>query len=269
MLGGCLIVGVVLLVVASCAVGTTAWAFFHATPATATTTQTFAVTEVPSVRIHSPAGNIDVVRGEVGSVTVQVTKYARALSAAAAQDELRQMTATVTQAGDTLDVQVSEPLFAGHLQLWDDRHVDLHVVVPAQANVAATLDAGNVDIAGITGILGVQDSAGNIRLSDVTLAGSSFATENAGNIDVTGALQPGASFAARNNAGNVTAILPRDTSAHLTASADAGNVTVDPVWLVSVSRQAASATASGNLTPDPTGTLILETNAGNVTLVAQ
>jgi hypothetical protein len=266
LIGGCLIVGVALLVVLACAAGTTAWAFIRSTPATASSTQSFPVSGVPSVRIQSTAGDIDVVPGAAGTVTVRVSKYARALTNSSAQDELRQLTVAITQTGNTLDVRVNEPVF--HFQLWDDRHVDLRITVPAQANVAATLDAGNVDLTGVSGTIGLQDNAGDISLREVTLAGSSYATNNAGNIDVTGALAPGASFAARDNAGNVTATMPRETSARLTASTNAGDLNVDAGWPITISRGAAGGSASGDLTPNPTGTLILETNAGNVSLHA-
>jgi hypothetical protein len=272
LIGGCLIAGVLLTVVFACALAATAGsvvALFNSTPVSSTTSQTFAVAGVPTVRIHNTAGNIHVVRGDAGAVVVRATKYVRGFSGQDAQTELRQITVTTTQSGDTLDVQVSEPGSGpGIHPWWNDRHVDLTISVPAQANIAATLDAGNVDVTDVAGTIGIQNNAGNLTLDGVTLAGTSSATDNAGNIDVTGSLQPGASFTARTNAGNVSATLPRATSAHLTASTDAGNVSVDSVWPVSVTRQIARASASGDLTPNPTGTLVLETNAGNVTLDA-
>jgi hypothetical protein len=286
-LGGCLIVGVVGLVILSCAAGTTAWAFFHSTPASATTTQTYAVSGAPDISIHNVAGNVRVVRGGDGTVAVQTTKHARAFNAAGAQDELRQIDVQIAQSGNSLTIQVNEPSFASHFRLWDDHSVDFTLTVPAQANIDATANAGNVDIAGIAGTMTIQDNAGDVRLTDVagtigitdnagnitlttvSLAGSSSATNNAGNIDLSGTLQSGAEFTARTTAGNVTATLPRDTSAHLTASTNAGNLRVDSGWPVSVSHSAAGATASGDLSPNPTGSLTLESTAGNVTLNAR
>ena len=272
LIGGCLIAGVLVTVILACTIAATAGsvvALFNSTPVSATTSQTFAVAGVPTVRIHNSAGNIHVVRGGAGAAVVQATKYVRGLSSSDAQTELRQITVTTTQSGDTLNIQVNEPSIGPGIHLWGtDQHVDLTITVPAQANIAADLNAGNVDVTDIAGTIGVQNDAGNLSLNHVTLAGSSFATDNAGNIDVTGVLQPGASFEARTNAGNVTARLPRATSAHLTASTTAGSVSVDSVWPVNVSRQVAHASASGDLTPNPSGTLVLETNAGNVTLDA-
>jgi Putative adhesin len=267
-LGGCL--GAVLLLGAlfACAISFAAAALFHSSPDATTSTQTFAVDGTPTVRIHSTAGNIHVVPGDAGTVTVQATRYGRGFSSDDAQNAVRQITVGVTRSGNTLNIQVNEPNGGDGIHFWDNRHVDLTVTVPEQANIAATLSAGNVDARGITGTIGIQNDAGNLSLDDVTLGGSSFAIDTAGNIDISGALQPGASLEARTNAGNVTATLPRATSAHLTASTTAGNVDVDATWPVSVTRQFGHGSASGDLNPHPTGSLVLETNAGNVTLDA-
>jgi hypothetical protein len=268
-LGGCLAAVVLVGVVFACVAGALVAALFHSSPTTATTTQTFIMAGVPTVRIHSTAGNIHILPGDTGVVIVRAHKYAHAFSEDDAQNALRGMAVTVMQSGSTLDIQIDESGSESGVLLWGGRHVDLTVTVPAQANIAATLNAGNVDVDGVTGTIAIQNDAGNLSLDDVTLGGSSSATDNAGNIDVSGALQAGASLESQTNAGNVTARLPRATSAHLTASTNAGSVDVDAVWPVSVSQQFARGSASGDLNPHPTGSLILETNAGNVTLEAR
>lgn len=273
LLGGCLSAMALLLILLTCAAGGLALAYFGAfggydTPATAASTQTFHVTGTPTLHITSPAGNIEVLRGEAATVTVEATKYARARSRVDAQDTLRQIIVGMTQSGNTLNVQVSLPGSTGFGFLIGNRHVDLTVTVPEQTNLTATLNAGDVQVHDITGTVTIHNDAGNLTLDAVRLVGASTLGDHAGNIEVTGALNAGASLEARTNAGNVRVTLPESTAAHLDARTQAGNVDVDSVWPITVSRHVSSATASGDLQPNPSGHLTLTTDAGNITVAA-
>jgi DUF4097 and DUF4098 domain-containing protein YvlB len=274
LLGGCLGAFVLLIVLFACATAGLAYAFFGAfgrydVPATAATTQTFAVSGVPTVRITSQAGNIEVVRGDAAAVTVAATKHARARTHADAENTLRQISVNVTQNGNVVAVQVSMPETLGFGFLIGDRNVDLTVTVPAQANLEARLNAGNVDVRDITGTVTIANDAGNLTLDNVSLAGVSTLSDHAGNVDVAGTLQAGASLDARTNAGNVTAALPAATAAHLDARTHAGSIQVDATWPIPVSRTFSSASASGDLRPNPSSRLTLSTDAGNITLIAR
>lgn len=266
-LAGCLGLLILLALFCALAIGGTAFAFFHTVPVSASGSQSFHVAGVPTVRIHSNTGNVQVATGEAGTVTVAYEKQARGWDRGDAENALRNITVTTTQAGDVLDVQVNGPDWSGP-HFWGDRSVRLDLTVPTQASIDTTLNAGNVDVRGVTGTVTVQNDAGNVTLDGVTLTGTSSVRDDAGNIEVRGALQGGASLEARTNAGNVRLTLPKATAAHLTATTHAGNIDVDPAWAVAVSRSYAGGTATGDLQPDPRGTLTLETDAGNITLDA-
>lgn len=266
-LAGCLGLLVLLTLICALAAGGTAFAFFHSVPVSATGSQSFSVSGAPTVRIHSHAGNVQVATGGAGTVTVAYEKHVRGWDRGDAENALRAITVTATQSGYVIDVQVNEPDWSGP-HWFGDRDVRLDVTVPAQASIETTLNAGNVEVRGVTGTVTVENDAGNVTLEGVTLAGASSVQDHAGNIEVRGTLQSGSSLDARTNAGNVGATLPKATDAHLSATTHAGNIDVDSTWTVAVSRDYANGTATGDLTPTPRGTLTLETDAGNITLDA-
>jgi hypothetical protein len=284
-LGGCLAAGLLLLILACGATVAAAGFFFHdTTERNASTTQTFAVSDTPTVRIHGDFANVRVMPGDVGQVTVHATKSARDRSSDQARRDLDNMTVSATQAGNVVTVEVSEP--SGDFHFWYERHLDLDVTVPAKANVDGTLSAGNIRLDGLTGTVSLNGDAGNVELNDTTLAGASTVSEHAGNIqldgvtvaqgltlrsdagniDFSGTLTSGASLDAHSQVGNVTLDLPLATDAHLTAKTQAGNISVASEWPVSVSRDGSNATASGDLSAHPSGTVSATTDAGNITV---
>ena len=241
---------------------------FNSVPATATVDKSFSVSGVPTLIIHGAAGNVHVSPGADGQITLHATKKVRALTHSQAQSALDAITVTTTQSGNQVNIQedVSDNggwLFGGFRRT----QVDMTVTAPANTNLTVTEDAGTLDASGFTGKLTTHINAGSATLTDMTMAKGSSLTVNAGSLDVNGALQPDASLYLEVNAGSADVTLPQNTSAHLDATSSAGSVNVNG-WNIAVNHDAANTTASGDLNPNPTGTITIRVSAGSATLNA-
>jgi hypothetical protein len=267
LVSGCLGIFAVFIVLAFVAGGIIQAFALTSPPASASTTRTFPVTGVPTVHITVTGGSVQVTPGSAQEVRVQVTRTVHSTSRGEAQRELNNIAVDLTQTGDTVNIGVDEQGRSGGLNFYRNRNVRVTVSVPAQANLAIKADAGNVEVSGVSGLITTDVDAGNTNLHDVTFSGGSHLRGNAGNITAEGVLTPGASLDVREDFGNVDLALPRSTSAHLDAAVQAGNITVTG-WTVSKTRDGSTTTASGDLTPQPAGSLTVHVDAGNITLRA-
>jgi Putative adhesin len=303
--GGCLIALAALMALCAAGAGVLAAVSIGSTPASDTITKSFAVSGTPAVIVRSDAGSVHVVTGAGGAVVVTLDREVRSISRDAARRSLESIQLTTSQDGDTVNVSLHMSELSGFPDF--RRRVELTVTVPAAANIDANLGAGNLDITGVSGTLTSDVGAGNLHLSDlilkgtatvsvsagdltvdhvsgalaarvdfghltlndVSLADTSTLRMSAGDIEVSGTLPSGASLDIVDHTGNVTLALPRETSARLDATSNAGNVTVDPAWPVAVSRAASNASATGNLGTNPTGSVTIHVDAGNITLDAR
>jgi hypothetical protein len=242
---------------------------FNSTPASATVDKTFSVTGVPTLVIHGAAGNVHVNPGTDGQITLHATERVRALTHSQAQSELAAITITTSQTGNQVTIGDSNTDSGG----WhffngiQQTQIDLSVTAPANTNLNVSEDAGTLDATGFTGVLTTHVNAGTATLSSMTMARGSSLSVNAGSLTVDGALKPDASLFVEVNAGSVDLTLPHDTSAHLDATASAGSLNVNG-WNVAENQEAANTSASGDLNPNPTGTITIRVSAGSATLNA-
>jgi DUF4097 and DUF4098 domain-containing protein YvlB len=151
--------------------------------------------------------------------------------------------------------------------LFKQMTVDLDISVPATvARLDLKLNAGNLQVEGISGLLKAKVNAGNLDIeSGTSLVDGSRLAANAGNVTLSGSIAPGASVEAEVNAGTLRVQLPRASATYLDARTHAGNVEVSG-WPVNTVRNFASASATGALAPGAKGTLTLRSNAGNIVL---
>jgi DUF4097 and DUF4098 domain-containing protein YvlB len=239
-----------------------AWA---AGPVQATETRTFTVSGTPTLSLDVSAGNVHVVPGTDGQVTLALTKQVQAITRTAAQEALAATTIDATQDGDTIHVHITQPSFDGFPGV-TNRSLELTVTVPASANLELTMAAGNLNAKGINGTLTGRVSAGNLELDDMTVSGASSLHVTAGNVEYHGALAPNASFDVSVTSGNIDISLPRTTSTHVQAGATAGNASVRGWPGVSETHAGPNSTISVDLNPPTTSTLSLQVTAGNVTV---
>lgn len=241
---------------------------FNSTPASATVDKTFSVSGVPTLVIHGAAGSVHINPGTDGQITLHATKQVRALTHSQAQSALDAITITATQSGNQVNIQEDNTDVGGwFFNGFQRARIDLTVTAPANTNLNVTEDAGSLDATGFTGQLTTHVNAGSATLSSMTMAKGSSLNVNAGSLTVDGALQSGATLFVEVNAGSADVTLPQDTSAHLDASASAGSVSVNG-WNIAESHDAATTTASGDLNPNPTGTITIRVNAGSASLNA-
>jgi hypothetical protein len=279
-----LIVCIALLLLASIASAALALLAYATPAATATSAQTFSVAQTPSVVVRAQAGMVSVTAGSASQVSVRVTKYARAITTGLGRQALNGIHVSITQAGNT--ITVAETVDA--LDFWParlSRNVQIELTVPQATNLEATLNAGNITAESLQGTAVVTTNAGSItfdhaRLSDaslhtdagtiqldqVVLSGDAHLSSNAGSITLLGSLAPHTALDASTNAGSVSLTLPATTSAHLEATTNAGDVSIQG-FPIAVQRTFARASASGDLSPNPTGSIIIHTNAGSVSVV--
>ena len=241
---------------------------FNSTPASATVDKTFSVTGVPTLVIDSAAGTVHINPGTDGQITVHATKRVRALTHSQAQSALDAITILATQSGNQVNIQEGNTDVGGWFFNGFQRvQIDLTVTAPANTNLNVTEDAGTLAASGFTGKLTTHVNAGSATLSSMTMAKGSSLNVNAGSLTLDGALQSGASLFVEVNAGSADVTLPQDTSAHLDATASAGSLDVNG-WNIAENHDAATTTASGDLNPNPTGTITIRVNAGSASLNA-
>jgi hypothetical protein len=249
-----------------------------------TITRDFTVTNTPTLILHNTFGGVQVTTGAAGRIGVVATRKARGITADADQRALEDIVLTFSQDGDIVrvDARISRATAGLSRQLW----CDLAITVPqvtnldtkveagnveltgTRGNISAKVDAGNLEISGTSGPVVASVAAGNLEASDITLDGLSRIGVNAGQVVLSGALAEGASVEIRVDAGRARITLPQQTHARLDAFADVGHISITG-WNVPVVRNITSATAAGELSAAPGGTLKVRVNMGDITLTAR
>lgn len=272
LIGGCL--GLVIIVIVGCVVLVGVFAglglkALNLQSATDTSTQTLQVKGVPTLDIQDGAGQITITQGSSDQVSVQITRTARASSEQDAQTGLQGIVANVTRQGNTITISTNVTSSASNL-LFDSREVDLTISTPHQTQVTVTGTSGSVEVDQISGQMDLSMNVGQITTSGVTFADGSRVELQTGDATLQGALAPGASVDVQVVAGNVGLTLPANTSAHFNASVNYGTIAIDgwPITPVHPSGNTSGMTASGALGPNPTGSITVQVNDGDITLTA-
>jgi hypothetical protein len=218
---------------------------------------------IASVTVRNNAGNIVLHPGGEDRILVQVTKRVRGFLSTATEADLEKANIDVKQSGNAVVIDA----VVDRWSLFKQLTIDLDITLPpAVARLDLKLNAGNLEVEGISGVIRAKVNAGNLDvLAGATLGDGSRLAANAGNVTVRAALAPGASVESEVNAGNLRLHLPKETAVYLDARTHAGNVEVSG-WPVSRSRDFASASATGPLAENAKGTLTLRSNAGNIAL---
>lgn len=270
--GGCAAVAVVLL--AGCVVVTYAFGqimrsslnqLTNTVTVHSTNSQQFSVSGAPTIQIDVSSGSVVVRGGAAGAVTVESTISATAGSTAAAQRDLLSVTVSATQAGNTITVRTSE---SGGGSPFFPRTADLVITVPATSNVSANLEMGNVAISNVAGLINVTVQAGDFNAQGLTLQDGSRIAVVFGSLLLDATLAPGASVSVTVQRGEATLTLPGATAAHLSATADTGDVSISG-WNVPIQQQGSGASASGDLGAGGAGTLSVHVVTGSIVISAR
>jgi hypothetical protein len=226
----------------------------------------FAVGERPTLIVTNPAGSVTVTAADAGRLIVQATKTLRGVFMGGnGLEAFDRVQVTAEQREETVRVTVRQPSSSV------GRHivtVALAIQVPAHCALKLEVDAGTIEIVGVSSEISGRVDAGNLTARSVTFMDRSEATVDAGNVNIEGALGDAASLDVRVDAGSARLTLPQRTDATLDARVDAGSITVDG-WTVEQKREFMSVRARGQLSPDGSGALRIKVDAGTIRLQAQ
>ena len=277
---GTMLALVAFLVLAFCLVLTTAGA--AVTIATVHNTATYTVGTAPRIRVDLQYGALIVEEGRDGRVVVDDHRSAGSITRAAAGATANQTHVSINQQADQVDIRETNPTF----QIVSlGRSAQLRLQVPAHTDLDIT-SLGNVTVSGIDGNLRIQDSYGNttlshvslrgdstidggtgsVHLDNVTLSGNASLKSAVGDLAFTGSLTPGGTnlgiSAGRFSAVSIT--LPHPTDARATVATRTGNLNPDPIWHFSPVQSGSSRAWTADLGPNPTGTVNVTTEGGNI-----
>lgn len=261
--GGCLLM--VGLAVLACAlvIGALAglaihFANFH--EAQSTLTRTLAVTGTPRIVVDGQAGDVTVIAGPAGKVTVEATRRARAESAEIASRAAQRIPVDIQQSGATVTVRARG---GGDTGVGSSSAVDLSITAPARSNVDLHADTGNVSVSDVAGMVSITVGAGDARLAGVTLVGASSVDVGTGDVTLGGRLASGAALHVSVDTGDVDVTLPLAASVTIDAATALGEVRV-PSWPVPVARDGAGASARGQTAVKPNSMLIIRVDTGDI-----
>jgi DUF4097 and DUF4098 domain-containing protein YvlB len=218
---------------------------------------------IPSLTVRNNAGNVVLHPGSEDQILVLVTKRVRGFLSTSSEADLEKVHVDVKQNANSVAVDAEVDRWSLFKQVTIDLDISLP---PTVTRLDLKLNAGNLEVEGISGVIKAKVNAGNLDvLAGATLADGSRLAANAGNVTVRAALASGSSIEAEVNAGNLRVHLPKETAVYLDARTTAGNVEVSG-WPVKSTRNFASASATGALAENAKGTLTLRSNAGNIVL---
>lgn len=228
---------------------------------TATSQYQLAVPSHPTITISDPAGQVTITSGNVQQVTVVATKHARAGSVDSARNMLDGMDVTAASTADGARITAT----MGASPMMSQRRVDLHITVPQTSDLSVTVNAGTVSIDSVSGTISVTDNAGTVDLRNVTLQGASTLEVNAGTLHFDGALASDASVTATVNTGNTTILLPQASATHLDAASRVGSIHVSG-WSPTIQQAGVGQSAAFDLNPQPTSTMTVRVDVGEITI---
>ncbi len=218
----------------------------------------------PEIRIRCTTGSVRVIAGADEQVAVEGTKVVTAFDEVTARQALDAMQILVDQDGETMSIATK---YSANMPWLTHQHIELVVTLPVHTNLSVNLSAGHAQIDAIAGTMQFEINAGDMQVDQTTFVGSSNVRINAGSFRGKARLDESAAFSVSVNSGSANLSLPVATSAHLDASANAGNLVVDG-WPINIERRLMRASAAGDLMPNPTGSITIAVNAGRAVLSA-
>lgn len=245
-------------------------------------TATYSVGSAPRLRLDARFGEVVVQRGDPGRIVVDAEHSVGTITRAAGAAQLSQVQFSVTQAGNEVAVTDRSPWFQFGTA---NRGSQLTVRVPARTDIDVT-SVGNIEVDGVTGTMKVlqnfgdttlrnvslvgdstvRSGSGNVRLEDVTLSGRTALTSRFGDVVFNGSLAPGGTeLTVETSAGNTRLTLPYPTDARASVSNQEGKLHVDNAWHLNPV-PALPRHWTGELGPNPTGSVVVTTTFGDVTL---
>ena len=173
------------------------------------------VNGTPTIVINDATGSVKIHSGSSDSVVLNATAHGGLLSNLSG-DQVK-MTENADDSVVTIAVSEDGSIF-------NHGNVDLNITLPQNSSVQAQVNAGTLDINGVSGKMDLKVNAGTVSFENGTLAGGSVFDNNAGTINFRGLLAPGGNYLFENGAGGINLYLQESPSFTLDASAKLGHV---------------------------------------------
>lgn len=231
----------------------------------ATTSQDFDASKpvdgTPNVTINLAFADVRIETGAAGEVAVRgqmiVSDNANAPSL------LQSLQPQISVAGDrvTISNNSDDSLNSGVTR----RQLEVTIVVPSGSSLTVKMGAGRLVVNETQGDLSINIGAADVELRNVEVERMLDVQTGAGRIIYEGAVAPHAAYSFKTGAGAITLNLPANSSFHLNASSNVGNVACDfELSGDSGGRNLVGKTIQGDVGPNPTTTLDLQSSVGNV-----
>lgn len=182
-------------------------------------TRTFTVGAQPTIILKNKAGSINLRAGQEGQVSITTTR--RGYLSSQSFDKETQISYNQDSAANTITANT------GKWHPFGKNAINFDVVVPSQANLQLSTNAGNIAIENIAGQITLSSDAGILQATHVALQGKSRLKTDLGTITFSGSLDPAGSYELTTDLGTINASLSADSSFELAAKTDLGNVTTN------------------------------------------
>lgn len=206
--------------------------------------QTFSVSGTPNLVINDATGTVKIQRGDSNSVVIDATAHGSLFSNPGSD------TVDVKQDGNILKVLVGQDG-----SIFNHGSVDLDITLPQTSNLQVTVNAGSLDVNGVSGQMDLKVDAGALNFENGTISGQSVFKDDAGAINFNGSIAANGNYDFEDNAGAINLTLPSSVPFTLDASSDVGKVNND--------------FGSNTIGDNPTSTVHVHTDVGAVNIHQQ
>ena len=219
------------------------------------------VNDTPTIAINLPFADVRIETGAAGEVAVRgqmvVTDNTNASSA------LESLQPKISVVGDRVTISND---WQENLNRLSTRHdLEVTIVIPSGSGLTIQMGAGRLLINETQGDLKINMGAADVELRNVEVDKLLNVQTGAGRIIYEGAVVSNAAYTFKTGAGAITLSLPANSSFHLNASSNVGNVTCDfELSGDSGGRNLVGKSVQGDVGPNPTATLDLTSAVGQI-----
>lgn len=251
---------------------------------------------VQKIELDVGNGNVRLARATGDEIELEAISHGYGWTPGAAERAAERVAPEISIAGDTLRIQQDSldrinlfgrsPFVEYRIAVPDNIPADITVgsgdiegaglagvltLDTGSGNIAlrggqGTLDAetgsGDIELEGILGELRVSTGSGNITISGAEAASSQIQT-GSGNIEYAGSLQAEGTHSISTGSGNIDVELPEDANVDLSAGTGSGEIRIDDTWPATVEENSATARLGNGGT-----TLELRTSSGDISVEA-
>jgi hypothetical protein len=261
-----------------------------------TSTKTFAVGNAPKLVVTANAGNVQIVNGPAGQISVVARQ--RAFSGDNGPIPVHY---DLSSDGTTLTVSADQSS-GGFTFGFSYYSIDFDITAPAQTaldihtdsgditsngvngpmtlttssgnittdggsgQITLTTSSGDIKASNVSGQMTLSTSSGNVTAINASASGNSSFETSSGDITYNGSLAPKGTYSFRASSGDVTVTLPGDSALQVQASTDSGDISSDFSGVIVQRGDGSGATASGSSGSAPYAQVTLTTSSGDIHL---